>query len=891
MVTCLLSLHPDPSDTEIEMPNSFRIRLQELSNKLKALRSIVENTVTLNTGGHFEWVDSKIVKSLKYGQFICLEHVNLCSSAVLDRLNSVFEPNGSLLISEKGVSVDNEPDVVTKHENFCAVLTLDPKNGEISRAMRNRCIEINVNKESYSSDDLKRLIYVNGVKDTCLIDCLLKIHKRVAAVSDFNAFEVSHILKCSFLIAENKRQGCSDIDALKASTIEVYVRSSNTDLLGFGLDFYRNKLETEIMEEMGTMSAIANVINYDNIILKTSELGTLSLIQWQCEVFLTLARCHQQQIDTNDILPNEFSDFAHLPMEASLEKLCYMLLVIYDISSYGDVEHRKTYLELSLAAIFGSDSAVVKALLRLNNELYQSIADSQSIKTLQKKNVPWNSKIFPRLRNYKNEKLSTSDQLKVTAELITKTLSKDVTTKDSIKLNQIDVLTYSKAVQAKSLQDSLRNDVVSFVYPLLTSIPEFIQNSLHKSSDVTYEMFSQLICSFMWTDRMQRMSHSQLFKNKKLNENMLDKLILHFGWLQKHLITPLKQSTSDTTTASSTAFDKSFGKMLTHIQSNCHPLNQVRKEYVKKFTNFMPYYDEHQVLLHESVREFNNLTSLVAHLGRFEKDDIIRKIKIIFNENTTEMKKFLTDCSSDGLDWLNVDAIAIDENADSSTELTEIIREKKKTFFENVNDSTEIDSLALRKLNDFLPVAEYFAMKSLTPVMLNQTSKHSVNVEFFNRINTINIDLLQQVKAIKNDKFKECETNWIELIRQLKEAYNSQDESDLPSIMSAFTTNFYKNYSSFNRKMISQLRSFSMNSICVQNDLLYNAELGAPAERYSYDGPTLTITILNALLDGHGHFKLTGLGEAAIWRGTLSLLSKVIWYNMNICSSSSFSVV
>lgn len=57
---------------------------------------------TLNTGGHFEWVDSMIVKSIKFGHFICLEHINLVSSAILDRLNPVLEPNGSLMISEKG---------------------------------------------------------------------------------------------------------------------------------------------------------------------------------------------------------------------------------------------------------------------------------------------------------------------------------------------------------------------------------------------------------------------------------------------------------------------------------------------------------------------------------------------------------------------------------------------------------------------------------------------------------------------------------------------------------------------------------------------------------------------------------------------------------------------
>lgn len=57
---------------------------------------------TLNTGGHFEWVDSMIAKSIKFGHFICLEHINLVSSAILDRLNPVLEPNGTLMISEKG---------------------------------------------------------------------------------------------------------------------------------------------------------------------------------------------------------------------------------------------------------------------------------------------------------------------------------------------------------------------------------------------------------------------------------------------------------------------------------------------------------------------------------------------------------------------------------------------------------------------------------------------------------------------------------------------------------------------------------------------------------------------------------------------------------------------
>jgi midasin len=103
------------------------------------------------------------VKSIKFGQFICLEHVNLASSAILDRLNPVMEPNGTLLISEKGVGDDSEPENIAKHENFRIFITMDPKHGEISRAMRNRCIELAITKENYSEDDLRRIIYMKGI--------------------------------------------------------------------------------------------------------------------------------------------------------------------------------------------------------------------------------------------------------------------------------------------------------------------------------------------------------------------------------------------------------------------------------------------------------------------------------------------------------------------------------------------------------------------------------------------------------------------------------------------------------------------------------------------------------------------------------------------------------
>jgi midasin len=83
------------------------MEIDKMLHEINLWKKFLQNSSssTLNTGGHFEWVDSMIVKSIKFGHYICLEHVNLVSSAILDRLNPILEPNGSLMISEKGKNI------------------------------------------------------------------------------------------------------------------------------------------------------------------------------------------------------------------------------------------------------------------------------------------------------------------------------------------------------------------------------------------------------------------------------------------------------------------------------------------------------------------------------------------------------------------------------------------------------------------------------------------------------------------------------------------------------------------------------------------------------------------------------------------------------------------
>ena len=89
----------------------------------------------------FEWVDGVLVRALQEGYWIVLRDANLCNSSVLDRLNALMEPAGTLSITEHRLP-DGSHRVIQPHDNFRLFLIIDPKYGELSRAMRNRCVEL-----------------------------------------------------------------------------------------------------------------------------------------------------------------------------------------------------------------------------------------------------------------------------------------------------------------------------------------------------------------------------------------------------------------------------------------------------------------------------------------------------------------------------------------------------------------------------------------------------------------------------------------------------------------------------------------------------------------------------------------------------------------------------
>ncbi|KAJ4786530.1 Midasin [Rhynchospora pubera] len=124
------------NDTEVlEVHVSWSVN--DLNKLLKSVQELQQSKSLFQHKFNFEWVAGDLVKALESGEWVVLDNANLCNPTVLDRINSLAEPGGSLVINECGLVEGKQP-----HDQFRMFLTVNPQYGELSRAMRNRGVEI-----------------------------------------------------------------------------------------------------------------------------------------------------------------------------------------------------------------------------------------------------------------------------------------------------------------------------------------------------------------------------------------------------------------------------------------------------------------------------------------------------------------------------------------------------------------------------------------------------------------------------------------------------------------------------------------------------------------------------------------------------------------------------
>ncbi|KAK1281211.1 hypothetical protein QJS04_geneDACA004965 [Acorus gramineus] len=159
----------------------------DLNNALKTVLELQTNNKMQTVSAKFEWVTGVLIKAIECGEWIVLENANLCNPTVLDRINSLVEPSRTITVNECGL-VDGKPVVLQAHPGFCMFLTVDPKYGEVSRAMRNRGVEIFMkhpcrllyddagDPTENEIHDVRRFLVLSGIPDCKLVDAMAKAH-------------------------------------------------------------------------------------------------------------------------------------------------------------------------------------------------------------------------------------------------------------------------------------------------------------------------------------------------------------------------------------------------------------------------------------------------------------------------------------------------------------------------------------------------------------------------------------------------------------------------------------------------------------------------------------------------------------------------------------------
>ncbi|KAL4801476.1 hypothetical protein BDV18DRAFT_74682 [Aspergillus unguis] len=113
--------------------------VEQILTRSRNLFRVITGSDSFKVG--FEWTEGVLTQAVQKGDWVVLDNANLCNPSVLDRLNSLTEPNGALILNEQRTE-DGNARVIKPHPNFRLFLTMDSRNGELSRAMRNRCVEI-----------------------------------------------------------------------------------------------------------------------------------------------------------------------------------------------------------------------------------------------------------------------------------------------------------------------------------------------------------------------------------------------------------------------------------------------------------------------------------------------------------------------------------------------------------------------------------------------------------------------------------------------------------------------------------------------------------------------------------------------------------------------------
>jgi MoxR-like ATPase len=320
------------SSATTELPGLGAAHAGEIASALAVLRSMRSSSEGNQdrAGGHFEWKDGVLVQAMIHGHWLILQNANLCSSSVLDRLNPVMEPDGSLLLAECGSTDDDGVDATHRHvrchPDFRIFLSVDPDHGEVSRAMRNRCVEISLlgvfhREGPRSFVDGLDTFWRAGLRSSLLASTLLRVHGSVYARDEANHAE-------QLKPGDVQSVGCV-LSSLQLRGVQSKLSLSACFRIMFSVDPEKSyHLSNEISKVLVIQKSVA-LAPRPSIRSDLAPFADYSRIDWEARLLRLFAGLGQSLPSSEVLLPVEFQGFekkvAKPDLNEKYERLCPLL--------------------------------------------------------------------------------------------------------------------------------------------------------------------------------------------------------------------------------------------------------------------------------------------------------------------------------------------------------------------------------------------------------------------------------------------------------------------------------------------------------------------------------------------------------------------------------------
>ncbi|KYN19484.1 Midasin [Trachymyrmex cornetzi] len=536
---------------------SCESELQNIESRLRNLSIFVEQDKCLNAGGKFEWVDSVLVKCLQDGTWLLIDQVNLCSPAVLDRLNGLLEPNGVLSIGERGIDSNGNVVTIKPHENFRLFLTMNPRYGEISRAMRNRGVEIYMlgSKENVDKDviDFNSLLFNAGITKSAHRDALLEIYDRISEEIAWDQFNVVDLLHTAFLVKQRLLRGFSAEQSIRNACIDVYIKPRPSRDPRFRE--HLTSLIDETVERRITCDEEISVIDLNAATWSVRNLqdnSRLVIIRQQglllnaaVQIYESSLKSDSGNIGGNIITTKSLNDFCGLKEDEKFtldvdvaDILPYLLLNFYEQSSRDDAPLRKELISKMLQgkAIF-DDLEHKSALMAKVIALYCS--ESANARS----SLPWDLwQLVGRTSDNDNNTCRDTNKLLLLLYAYSMILKTDMSPKKTENKDLISIKLYSSVVNEGKLFSQLKNQ------PLITYFVQFLEkarsciNAILQDVNINIEEYINLRKELKWFTRFERLGEFTLIDKTEKSKGVftnLDRisvlLSVHYKWLLKFL--------------------------------------------------------------------------------------------------------------------------------------------------------------------------------------------------------------------------------------------------------------------------------------------------------------------------------------------------------------------